>query len=195
MTTDDREDFLRRWSRRKHAAARTEKAPEPAGQAPAKADAAPEAKGERPASAPAVPPPLEALTPESDFRAFMDGAVDPRTRNAALKKLFTDPRFNVIDPLDIDIDDYSKLEKLPEAVVKTLAHARDILGSRSEERAGGDRVATPDSQQEPQPRDEVTPGTDATQPPAREVARNEAADPGTGEPGTRNVRERDGNQG
>ena len=195
MTTDDRVDFLRRWSRRKHAAARTEKAPEPAGQAPAKPEPAPEAKGERPANAPAAPPPLETLTPESDFRAFMDGAVDPRTRNAALKKLFTDPRFNVIDPLDIDIDDYSKLEKLPEAVVKTLAHARDTLRSRGEERAGGDRAAPPDAQERPQPGDEVTPGTDEAKPSAREVARDEAAGSETGEPGTRNVRERDGNQG
>jgi hypothetical protein len=87
-----------------------------------------------------VPPPLESLSPESDFRAFMDGTIDPRTRNAALKKLFADPRFNVIDPLDIDIDDYSQLERLPEAVVKALAHARStLLGREEEARAEKDR--------------------------------------------------------
>jgi hypothetical protein len=29
-------------------------------------------------------------------------------RNAALKKLFTDPHFNVMDGLDVYIDDYGK---------------------------------------------------------------------------------------
>ena len=34
-------------------------------------------------------------------------------RRAALKKLFSDPRFNVMDGLDVYIDDYSKTEPIP----------------------------------------------------------------------------------
>uniref|UniRef100_B1XTZ3 Uncharacterized protein n=1 Tax=Polynucleobacter necessarius subsp. necessarius (strain STIR1) TaxID=452638 RepID=B1XTZ3_POLNS len=34
--------------------------------------------------------------------------VDPTVQQAALKEMFTDPHFNVMDGLDIYIDDYSK---------------------------------------------------------------------------------------
>ena len=37
----------------------------------------------------------------------------PRSSNAAMKKLFTDPHFNVMDGLDIYIDDYRKPDPLP----------------------------------------------------------------------------------
>ena len=42
-----------------------------------------------------------------DFSAFMKPDVDPAVQQAALKKMFTDPHFNVMDGLDIYIDDYS----------------------------------------------------------------------------------------
>jgi hypothetical protein len=39
--------------------------------------------------------------------------VAPEVKNAAFKKLFADPHFNVMDGLDIYIDDYSKPDPLP----------------------------------------------------------------------------------
>jgi len=42
-----------------------------------------------------------------DFSAFMRPDVDPAVQQAALKKMFTDPHFNVMDGLDIYIGDYS----------------------------------------------------------------------------------------
>jgi hypothetical protein len=47
------------------------------------------------------------VTPKDDFAPFMARQVSPEVRNAAVKKLFTDPHFNVMDGLDIYIDDYS----------------------------------------------------------------------------------------
>lgn len=111
------EDFLRRWSRRKHAASQA------AGKA---ADPAP--AGAAPAAPPELPP-LDSLTFESDFKAFMHSEVEESVKRAALKKLFQDPRFNVIDPLDVDIDDYSKLEPLSEEAVKALEYAKRALSA------------------------------------------------------------------
>ena len=110
MSGDD--NFLSRWSRRKHEA---NKEPTPAPVEPvapaAAIDSAAAAEGGE--QAPAELPPLESLTPESDFSPFMKSEVNPATRRAALKTLFQDPRFNVMDGLDVYIDDYSKPDPLP----------------------------------------------------------------------------------
>ena len=115
MTRDagDRNDFLSRWSRRK-TAARTgvppaEIAPAAAVPATAPAEASPNAQPEPPAPL----PPVESLTPESDFTPFMRSDVEPGLRQQALRTLFRDPRFNVMDGLDVYIDDYSKPDPIP----------------------------------------------------------------------------------
>lgn len=106
------DDFLSRWSRRKHAVRKGEDVPE----APRPAAALP---ASTPAAAPeeAKPvtelPPVESLTPESDFSPFMRKDVEPGLRRQALKTLFRDPRFNVMDGLDVYIDDYSKPDPIP----------------------------------------------------------------------------------
>ncbi|MBA2673867.1 DUF3306 domain-containing protein [Ramlibacter sp.] len=66
----------------------------------------------------------QALTPQSDFRRFVTADVDPQVKNAALKKLFADPHFNVMDGLDTYIDDYSKPDPLPAAMARQLASAK-----------------------------------------------------------------------
>jgi len=72
-------------------------------------------------------PPLDTLTPESDYRAFFHPKVDEDVRRAALKKLFSDPHFNVMDGLDVYIDDYSKTEPIPAAMLAGLRQAQNIL--------------------------------------------------------------------
>lgn len=114
----DREDFLRRWSRRKRDAAAA-----PAAATPALAEPAPPL------------PSVDSLTFESDFRAFMHAKVDEGVRRAALKKLFSDPRFNVIDFMDVYIDDYSKDDPIPAAMLADLQHSRSTLFGRGEEKA------------------------------------------------------------
>lgn len=135
--------FLQRWSRRK-----IEARQEPARPAddPAAADAPPDADTAQTApapadkvSAPAAPdavrapagdtaapalPTLDdvrALTAESDYSAFVAREVSPEVKNAALKKLFTDPHYNVMDGLDIYIDDYSQQAPLPESMLRKMA--------------------------------------------------------------------------
>ena len=72
-------------------------------------------------------PPVESLTFESDFSAFMRPGVDSTVRRAALRKLLRDPRFNVMDGLDVYIDDYSKPSPIEPEVVRGLMQARYIF--------------------------------------------------------------------
>ena len=64
------------------------------------------------------------LTRDSDFAPFVARNVSPEVRNAAMKQLFTDPHYNVMDRLDIYIDDYSKPDPLPLAMMRQLASAK-----------------------------------------------------------------------
>jgi hypothetical protein len=108
----ERDGFLARWSRRKRdaAAGRTLEEAPPASSAPSAP--APLEEGVQPV--PAAPlPPVESLTPESDFTPFMAKEVDPELQRSALKTLFRDERYNVMDGLDVYIDDYTKPAPIP----------------------------------------------------------------------------------
>ena len=74
------------------------------------------------------------LTKESDFAPFVARNVSPEVRNAAMKKLFTDPHYNVMDRLDIYIDDYSKPDPLPLAMMRQLASAKFLNLFEDEEK-------------------------------------------------------------
>ena len=82
------------------------------------------------------PPPtledVQALTPESDFSRFMARDVDPQVKNSAMKKLFADPHYNVMDRLDTYIDDYNTADPIPKAMFKQLVQAR-MLGLLDDE--------------------------------------------------------------
>lgn len=104
------EGFLSRWSRRKRAAAGA--APEaPEAPAPAPATAAP--SGSPPAAGgaaappepevdPASLPPIESLTPESDFSAFLRKGVPAALQRAALRRAWSlDPAIrDFVGPAD-----------------------------------------------------------------------------------------------
>jgi hypothetical protein len=115
---------LSRWSERKRAIAR--------GEAVAEAPPVPVADAAAPAAgAPAVPePPLphvDSLTFDSDFSVFMTGNVDPAVRRAALRTLLHDPRFNVMDGLDVYIDDYSIPDPISPEILAQLRHSIAVL--------------------------------------------------------------------
>lgn len=103
---------------------------------------------DRPADPPQpVPlPTIESLTADSDFTPFMAKDVAPDMRNQAMKKLFTDPHYNVMDGLDIYIDDYGKPDPLPEGWLQLMNQSKTLrLFETAEEEAvrlGGD-VAAP----------------------------------------------------
>jgi hypothetical protein len=140
------EGFLGRWSRRKAqggadappqvpAAPATEHA-SPAGVAlpvaAPQADALPAAAPADPvAVAPAAPPPTlddvaQLDVQRSDFTRFVAGDVDPAVKNAALKKLFTDPQWNVMDGLDTYIDDYGRPDPLPEGMLRQMVQSHAL---------------------------------------------------------------------
>jgi len=67
---------------------------------------------------------VRSLTNDSDFTPFMARSVASDVRNAAMKRLFADPHFNVMDGLDIYIDDYTQPDPLPAATLRRMASAR-----------------------------------------------------------------------
>lgn len=72
-----------------------------------------------------VPPALTlddvaALTPASDFSTFVAKGVDSAVKNAAMKKLFADPHYNIMDGLDIYIGDYSTHAPMPQSVIDEI---------------------------------------------------------------------------
>jgi hypothetical protein len=66
------------------------------------------------------------LTPQSDYTRFVAQGVTPEVKNAALKKLFTDPHFNVMDGLDIYIDDYGKPDPLPAGMLRQMVQSKAL---------------------------------------------------------------------
>jgi hypothetical protein len=72
-------------------------------------------------------PPIDTLGPDADYSGFFKPSVAPSLRNAALKKLFADPRFNVMDGLDTYIDDYSVTVPMSAEEARGLVQARAIL--------------------------------------------------------------------
>jgi hypothetical protein len=60
------------------------------------------------------------LTKDSDFSAYVKPGIDPQVQQAAMQKLFSDPRYNIMDGLDIYIDDYSKPDPIPMDMLKKL---------------------------------------------------------------------------
>lgn len=121
------ETFFARWSRIK-AEARTDTLPPAAPLAPVADAHAPEMA---PADAPECTAPTleqaQSLTTDSDFKPFVARGVDESVRRAAMKKLFADPHFNVMDGLDTYIDDYNKPEPLTPLMVAALNHAKDLI--------------------------------------------------------------------
>ena len=88
---------------------------------------------------PEVPLPTMAdvhqLTAESDFAPFVAKNVPPEVRNSAMKKLFTDPHYNVMDRLDIYIDDYSQPDPIPESMLRQMVSAKFLNLFKDEEEA------------------------------------------------------------
>jgi hypothetical protein len=142
--------FLARWSERKREAREV-----PAVTAP-----------ETVADTPHPPlPPIEELTPESDFSGFMHPKVDENLRRAALKKLFSDPHFNVMDGLDTYVDDYSKSDPLPASMLAGLRQAQNILAwARETKEETAARFAPPPAVEA------LVPGEDSAPLPAIEPA-------------------------
>lgn len=117
----DAENFFARWSKHK-----------------AEADAPDAIAGAAAYDQPeqSLPPPtiedVASLTPQSDYTRFVARGVDENIKRSALKKLFSDPYFNVMDGLDTYIGDYNKFEPIPPEMLALLGHAKGLLDPLSQ---------------------------------------------------------------
>jgi hypothetical protein len=136
------ENFFSRWSRRKQGLETQELNPAQANPSVAgpvreatghagSVDVADSKQVKLAGSEPPLPLPtmadVENLTPSSEFQGFMRQGVPGEVRNAAMKKLFTDPHFNVMDGLDIYIGDYNTPDPLPAGMLEKMVGAQ-LLG-------------------------------------------------------------------
>ena len=168
--------FLSRWSRLKRtakagpAAATPQDSPAPL--APAAPPHSPPAPGAEAQRERAPLPPVESLTPESDFSPFMDAKVDEFVKRRALKTLFQDPRFNVMDGLDTYIGDYSQPDPLPDGWLEKMgqmAHLGDRPARLEEERRAAEEARAAAAEPAPEVRNSVVneqPATSTALPPS-----------------------------
>jgi hypothetical protein len=133
MATDEKKEaFLDRWSRLKRDSVQERK----------------EEESPRPAL-----PPVDKLTPESDFTGFMHPKVEDALRRVALKKLFSDPHFNVADPFEAYSGDWTGGEPIPEEMLATLKQAQQLLFSdKKKEEGTEDTEETPEQVAEEKPK-------------------------------------------
>jgi Protein of unknown function (DUF3306) len=151
MRDDGKSDgFLSRWSRRKIDVREGRPLAEPQQAVDAPRVAPNETPVGTPTQTPTPTPTLrdaQQLTPESDFTGFMARGVSLDVKNAAMKKLFADPHFNVMDGMDIYIDDYSQPDPLPLAMLRQMTSAKtlnlfDDAPEEATELNAGDKATT-----------------------------------------------------
>lgn len=125
----------------------------------------------------AVPPPhtdvvpraptladVAALSAQSDYTRFVARGVTPEVKNAALKKLFADPHFNLMDGLDTYIDDYGKPDPLPAGMLRQMVQSH-LLRLFDDDKEDDSELASP-----------ATPNASPDMQPATAAARSTAAD-------------------
>ncbi len=166
------EGFLGRWSQRKRAA-REGRVVEPAESGPLPTVVVATQSARQNASEPMVAEPVltvppsddgprseaplpsmqdvQALGLDSDFKPFVARAVAPEVRNAAMRKLFADPHFNVMDGLDTYIDDYSLPDPLPESMLRKMASAKFLQLFEQDKPEDGATAMTGDPVESPPP--------------------------------------------
>ena len=64
------------------------------------------------------------LSRESDYSRFVASGVDEGVKRAAMKKLFADPHFNVMDGLDTYIADYGQPDPIPMAMLRQMNQSK-----------------------------------------------------------------------
>lgn len=140
------EPFLSRWARlkqqsREPPAAQAGAPPAPREEQPPGAEAgehetATAAEAGSESREPAGLPPLDSLTEDSDFGPFMRTGVDPELRRAALRKMFRNPRYAVVDELDPFRADFAAFTALGDIVTADMKfHAERLLRAQLEQAA------------------------------------------------------------
>ena len=164
MTQD--QNPLSRWSRRKLEQKKLEQE-----KAQAELQAKQSVAARQPEQEPAPLPPVESLTPQSDFTGFMQPKVQDSVRRIALKKLFADPHFNIPDAFEPFSGDWTVGEAISPAMLKELNQAYTLLFSDEEKKAHDEekaRLAALEAQAI-----SSTPPAEPTQQPTQEAKQDE----------------------
>lgn len=128
--------FLARWSQRK---LQTERLAPPQTEvlAPPLAAEAEDSEISVAALTDADMPPVESLGEASDYRGFLSPKVSEALRKAALRKLFSQSRFNAVDGLDDYAEDFTRFEPLGDLVTHEMRRVLERARKALEE--GGDQ--------------------------------------------------------
>ena len=118
---------------------------------------------------------VDLLNRDSDYARFVQPGVDASVRNAALKKLFSDPHFNLMDRLDTYIDDYGLPDPLPAGMLRQMvqSHALGLFDAAADETAAATEPAAATAAEPAEPTESAAP-TDPTDP---DTAPGPAPDP------------------
>lgn len=204
-TVDDVQDesFLRRWARLKQESRQGDEVAQPpapaAGQAAADSNqgspgGSAAAGGEDAAADGSEPgadgaealdlPPIESLTAESDFGNFMQPGVDPVLRRMALRKMWQNPKYGVVDELDPFRADFAAFTPLGDTITADMKFHAERLLREQLEKAGEATGASAVEADEGAGSDADQGAADATA--GESGARDESADSDTDaeEPGT-----------
>ncbi len=157
MTEESGGGFLSRWARRKEQArSGGQIPPEPPAVAVAPVPAAEAALAPSAVALPIAEPEAAAeplptmadvalLSRDSDYSRFVASGVDDSVKHAAMKKLFADPHFNVMDGLDTYIDDYGQPDPIPMAMLRQMSQSKFLRlfddDEEEEEKKNNDTIA------------------------------------------------------
>jgi hypothetical protein len=129
-TETGEEDFVARWSRRKQAARAEQQHAEAADPS---SESGAEQKAPRSVMTDADMPALALLGADSDLSPFFSAGVSEELRRQALRRVFSQPRFNVVDGLDDYAGDYRSFRPLGDLVTAGLRWHRQRIAARAHE--------------------------------------------------------------
>ncbi len=138
------DDFLTRWSSRKHEAKQALSPPED------------EVQEETEVEAVSLPtdadmPPIETLEESSDYTGFLSPEVSEELRCIALRKLFHGAAFTATDGLDDYADDFSSFAKLGDLITSDMRFQMEEAAKK----VGFDQLAEDESDPHPEADQEV----------------------------------------
>ncbi|MGB5259062.1 MAG: DUF3306 domain-containing protein [Gammaproteobacteria bacterium] len=140
-TADSREEFLTRWSRRKLEAGRGDQ-----GTSASVIDSAentvPEPGEADKVLTDADMPPIDLLDGDSDYSPFLSPGVSDDLRQQALRKLFTQPDFNITDGLNDYDEDYTHFAGLGNIITHEMK--RMLQRELEADRCSDESAATQD---------------------------------------------------
>ncbi|UCC55793.1 MAG: DUF3306 domain-containing protein [Gammaproteobacteria bacterium] len=152
---DDQESFLARWSRRK-LDTQVDAADAPENESAAVTPPELPATAAEKELTDADMPPIETLDENSDFSPFLSPGVSDNMRHQALRKLFSQPAYNVTDGLNDYDEDFTQFASLGKLVTREMKRRMQRELEAEKRRAESPDVQTRQTAGDAVPADDVT---------------------------------------